>query len=393
MTVFAQSAPAAFAPDVRASSANIAVPWHLWAVAFASTSVMIGVIWDISWHRTIGRDTFWTPAHLAIYLGGTVAGLACGWLVLRTTFAGSVKEKAAGVTFWGFRGPLGAWVCIWGSLAMITSAPLDDWWHNAYGLDVQILSPPHAVLAAGILSIQIGAMLIALAQQNTAGEKSRTRQLLFLYSGGVFTVMLATLGTEEIAFANSHHGNIFFVATALMFPPVLVAISRSAIGPWGATTAAAVYMGATMLMIWILQLFPAQPMLAPILRQVDQMVPPPFPLLLVVAGVGVDLVLRHLPDHAGRPRQWTTAVVAGLAGMAAFGLAQWLFAEFLLSPGARNFFFAADQWDYNTVPGNWQYEFRASPLTGAGLVLAAVVAAATSLGGLGWGNWMSRVRR
>src|SRR2546422_9886753 len=23
-----------------------------------------------SWHRSIGRDTFWTPAHLAIYLAG-----------------------------------------------------------------------------------------------------------------------------------------------------------------------------------------------------------------------------------------------------------------------------------------------------------------------------------
>ncbi len=393
MTTIAQSAPAELAPEARTSTTAIAVPWFLWAVAFASTSVMVGVIWDISWHRTIGRDTFWTPAHLAIYLGGAVAGLACGWLVLQTTFAGTVRDKASAVGFWGFRGPLGAWVCIWGSLAMITSAPLDDWWHNAYGLDVQILSPPHAVLAAGILSIQIGAMLMALAQQNNAGADNRTRQFLFLYAGGVFTVMLATLGTEEIAFANAHHGNVFFVVTALMFPPVLVGLSRSALGHWGATTAAGVYMGATLVMIWILQLFPAQPMLAPILRQVDRMVPPPFPLLLVVAGVVVDLILRRLPAASGRLRQWSTAVVAGLAGMAAFGLVQWYFAEFLLSPGARNFFFAADQWDYNSFPGDWQYSFNAAPLTGAGVGLAMVVATVTSLAGLGWGNWMSRVRR
>ena len=108
------------------------VPWYVWAVVFASTSVVVGVIWDISWHRTIGRDTFWTPAHMAIYLGGAAAGLSCGWLVLRTTFApGAAAERAAGVTFWGFRGPLGAWVCIWGSIAMIASGPFDDWWHNA----------------------------------------------------------------------------------------------------------------------------------------------------------------------------------------------------------------------------------------------------------------------
>ena len=50
-------------------------PWSIYAVLFASLSVILGVIWDISWHRSIGRATFWTPAHIAIYLGGVVAGL------------------------------------------------------------------------------------------------------------------------------------------------------------------------------------------------------------------------------------------------------------------------------------------------------------------------------
>jgi hypothetical protein len=34
--------------------------------AAAITSIVFGLYWDISWHMTIGRDTFWTPAHLAI---------------------------------------------------------------------------------------------------------------------------------------------------------------------------------------------------------------------------------------------------------------------------------------------------------------------------------------
>ena len=145
------------------------IPWSIYAVLFASTSVVIGVIWDISWHRSIGRDTFWTPAHLAIYLGGVVAGLTCGWLALHDDVrAASTAERATSVRFWGFRGPLGAWVCIWGAFAMLTSAPFDDWWHNAYGLDVKILSPPHMLLAAGIAAIQCGAMLMALAWQNRA---------------------------------------------------------------------------------------------------------------------------------------------------------------------------------------------------------------------------------
>src|SRR5437660_8709100 len=100
--------------------------WPLHAVLFASAAVIVGVIWDISWHRTIGRDTFWTPAHLAIYLGGIVAGLTCGWVALTTTFVGSDAERGSSVRFWGFRAPFGAWVCIWGAFAMVTSAPFDD---------------------------------------------------------------------------------------------------------------------------------------------------------------------------------------------------------------------------------------------------------------------------
>ena len=176
MSSIASAAPSPTArnamPATAVPAATSVVRWPLWAVAFASTSVIAGILWDISWHRTIGRDSFWTPAHMAIYLGGVVAGLSCGWLVLYTTFAGTARDRAAGVSFWGFRGPLGAWVCIWGALAMIVSAPFDDWWHNAYGLDVEILSPPHVVLAAGIYGIGIGAMLMVLARQNGAPAAS-----------------------------------------------------------------------------------------------------------------------------------------------------------------------------------------------------------------------------
>src|SRR5213596_3241687 len=77
-----------------------ALPWYLVATLLGSTSIALGLLWDISWHATIGRDTFWTPAHMAIYLGGALAGAACGWLVLKTTFAGTPEQRAAGVSFW-----------------------------------------------------------------------------------------------------------------------------------------------------------------------------------------------------------------------------------------------------------------------------------------------------
>jgi hypothetical protein len=83
------------------------IPWYLWCAALAVTSNMIGAHWDISWHRSIGRDSFWTPAHMAIYLCGVLAGISCGYLILNTTFRRPAEYVASSVNVLGFRGPLG----------------------------------------------------------------------------------------------------------------------------------------------------------------------------------------------------------------------------------------------------------------------------------------------
>ena len=386
-------AAAAAEPDAAAPKAAPAVPWPLVAVAFASTSIIVGVLWDISWHRSIGRDSFWTPAHLAIYLGGVVAGLSCGWLVLRTTFAGSPRERAAGVPFWGFRGPLGAWLCIWGALAMIVSAPFDDWWHNAYGLDVEILSPPHVVLAMGMFGIGAGAMLMAVARQNRAAAADRVPQGLFPYAGGLVVLMVATLFAEYIMTPNQQHGPTFFLVSAAIFPFLLTGIARGAASRWGATAAGGAYMGVTLLMMWTLQLFPAQPMLAPILRDIDRMVPPSFPILLVAPALVIDAAIRRMPAGVGGIRRMAGAAGAGVAAMLAFAAVQWPFAGFLLTEGARNFVFAADQFGYNVAPGAFQYEFWGEPMTAGAAGRTALVAAVSAALGLWCGDWLARVRR
>src|SRR5690606_9252551 len=126
-----------------------------------------------------------------------VAGFACGWVALRTSFIPSADRSAA-VPFWRvFRAPLGAWITIWGAIAMITSAPFDDWWHNAYGLDVKILSPPHALLAAGIGAINLGALVMVLALQNRARTVAVRRRLALLTVGaaGLLLLMVATISS------------------------------------------------------------------------------------------------------------------------------------------------------------------------------------------------------
>ena len=377
-----------------------ALPWYLYTALFGSTSIAVGLLWDISWHATIGRDTFWTPAHLAIYLGGVLAGLSAGWLALRTTFGGAagVSEAPAAVRFWGFRAPLGAWVAIWGALAMVTSAPFDDWWHNAYGLDVKIISPPHMVLAAGMIAIQLGTMLLAVAWANRVPPAAKPRlTLAFTYAAGILLVLVATV-VMEYSEPNRQHGGLFYKVSSALYPFLLLAVARGARLRWGATWTALSYTALRLAMLWILPLFPARPLLAPIYNPVTHMWPTEFPLLLLLPALAIDLLVQRFGDgREGRDgRDGRLALAAGLAFLAVFFAAQWLFSGFMLTAHARNWFFAADQWTYYNHIGPWQHQFwdtDIDPVTPLKLAVAFVLATVSARLGLLWGSWMGRVQR
>jgi hypothetical protein len=392
----------AAASEARTHSAILAAEWPIYSVVFASTCIIVGLLWDVSWHRTVGRDTFWSPPHVLEQIAAIVAGLSCGYVVLQTTFAGSPEARGKSVRFWRFfQAPLGAWVCIWATFTMITSAPLDNWWHNAYGLDVKILSPPHMVLAAGMIGIEIGAMLMVLGAQNRATTRRDQQRLgfIFAYAGAVVLSMAAVLIEESTAFGNEMHGSGFYKLTAIVFPIFLVAFARSSLLKWPATTTALLYMVFVLINIWVIQLFPAQPRLAPIYNPVTHMVPAPFPLLLVFPGIGIDLLMHRF----GRDRDWPLALAIGVAFVGVMLAVHWFWGDFLLSPLSRNNFFAADKWDYNSRLGPWRYQFwnldrdanrNFSPLHLAqGLAMAMVYGAISARIGLWWGKGMARIKR
>ncbi|MEZ4905395.1 MAG: hypothetical protein R2822_28340 [Spirosomataceae bacterium] len=193
---------------------SLGIPPYLYAVVFSSFCVIVGLIWDICWHLSIGRDGLFSPPHVVIYVGAVVSGLFSGYQVLHTTFKGNAIEKAKSVKVWGFfYCSLGALFCIWGALMMLTSAPFDDWWHNTYGLDVQILSPPHTVLALGIIGVQFGAIVSVLSAKNQLTsqpftsplmlQRLRRLQWLFALSGGFLITMWFTLlrRTKRLVYA------------------------------------------------------------------------------------------------------------------------------------------------------------------------------------------------
>jgi hypothetical protein len=211
-------------PQQRAAAVG-AVPWYAWWGALAVTSSSIGGAWDVSWHRSIGRDTFWTPAHMAIYACGVIAAVICGYLIFATTFGRSAQMKAASVNVLGFRAPLGAFIAAWGGIAMLTSAPFDNWWHAAYGLDVKIVSPPHTLLILGIRGVAVGVLFLILAAMNRAatdGEHAseqtfKALQRLFLYVGGLM-VSGQMFFLTEYTWDVSLHSVSAYIAMAIGIP-------------------------------------------------------------------------------------------------------------------------------------------------------------------------------
>jgi hypothetical protein len=377
-----------------AAVARQRIPWHLWCAAAAVTSAYVGGYWDISWHRSIGRDTFWSPPHLAIYACGVLAGLAAAYLIFTTTFGKAAPLRPASVRIWGFSGPIGAFVCAWGGVAMLASAPFDDWWHNAYGLDVKIISPPHMVLAAGFFGINFGTVMLMLAFLNRAGDAARRPlQRLFLYVGGMAVCESLLLKLEYISRSEMHSAS-FYGIVAFGTVGILTALGVASRHRWGCTILAGVYSAFGLSLLWLLPLFPAEPRLGPVYTPVNHFIPWEFPLLLIIPAMVTDLILQRTIDR----RVLIRGFAAGVAFFATFVAVQWPIANFLMSPHARNWFFGAQYMDFGTPPTSLYARFQFVPPEPPGqfwrvMAIALITTCVMTYVGLHVGRAMQRVKR
>ncbi len=108
-----------------------------------------GLTWDIQWHMTIGRDSFWIAPHLMIY-SSVVLGLLFTWGVLAYEWRRGIPST---------RGFLLAGL---GLVLVVLAAPIDDLWHRLFGLDVTLWSPPHLLALFGSAVSTLGCLLIAV---------------------------------------------------------------------------------------------------------------------------------------------------------------------------------------------------------------------------------------
>ena len=377
------------------AAGRASIPLSVYAVSLASLLTIVGILWDISWHRSIGRDKFLSPPHILVYLGAIFAGLFSGLQVLYNSFFRRKAAQAADIRVWGiFYSPLGSLFCIWGAIAMLTSAPFDDWWHNAYGLDVTILSPPHTLLAMGMICLQLGACVSICKYLNIGNGKKPLLQFLFVISALSLLTMVYTLFTDYLHIRAMRSGLFYIIAAAasLLLLPAFGQASRM---KWGMTAVTGGYFLLVACSNWILQLFPAEPKLGPILTHTTHFQPANFPALVIIPAMAMDLILQRSKSGA-----WTKAFWLSLAFVALLATVQYPLSGFLQeSPYARNWFFTANTYYFGLSPNApWRYRFRPEdispvPALLASLGVAVIIGCLCARLSLRWGRWMQNIQR
>jgi hypothetical protein len=285
----------------------------------------------------------------------------------------------------------------WGGLAMLTAAPLDNWWHAAYGLDVTIVSLPHAVLVLGLRAVSVGMLFLILAEMNRAAETGASNfgqmRALFLYLGGLIVVGQMFFLLEFTADVMLHTSRPYF-GIGIMIPVVFAMLWQASRFRWAATTAALVYTIFVIAEILILPLFPAQPKLGPVFYPVTHFVPEEFPILILAPAIALDVLWQR----TGRWETWKIAAVSGFVFVGLLVAVEWPFADFLMSPASANRFFGTIYFDYSAHAdglGRMRrfYKLEGGERLALGMIKAAFAASISAWAGLKMGRWMRGLQR
>ena len=159
------------------------------------------------------------------------------------------------------------------------------------------------------------------------------------------------------------HSASFYAIVVFGTLGILTALGVASRHRWGCTILTGVYTAFGARVPLDLPLFPAEPKLGPVYNPVTHFIPWEFPLLLMIPALVTDLILQRTARwRAARSRRSPPAS----SSCATFVAVQWPFANFLMSPLARNWFFGTAYMDYGTPPTSLYARFEFVPPEPAG---------------------------
>jgi len=382
--------------ETFASSGSVANVYTR-ALLAAAAGLVFSLLWDFSWELTVGLDLVWSRPHIAIYLAVAIAGGSS--LALIFTTSASPERQNSGIKIAGVEAPLGAWICLWGALAFVAATLFDRWWQSSYGLVAGLWHPPQILKTVAFFAIAMGAWLLCLSSQNRrAAAHSPENGYASSAAAGLLLALITVVSLTSV-YPNRQHSALFYRLACSTYPLVLGAVAIGGRARFPTTIASVVYMAAICLMVWLLPLFPAKPQVAPIYNSLDHLMPPPFPLLLVIPALAIDLIVRFFRRRTGTLSTWLQGAAAGLSFFVFFIATQWVLAEFLLSDLADNWFFAGGgkHWPFflkiDAISRTSFWDLAQDRLTLGRACVDALLAIICATIGLWIGRWMKTVRR
>ena len=297
--------------------ATIALPLRARRVAISGTTIPLvlgllgvaltwfGAAWDVSWHRLIGRDTFWSAPHLFLYGGISLWGLAA--LVATITAMRGRPVRGRQLRVGPLRAELGLALVGIAAAIVIASAPFDDAWHRAFGRDIDIWSPPHLAGVAGSALAFVG-WSVAFAPGVFALPEGIRRFLRAVMLANVCAVFVFGMNFYYIM-SVTREGFFYPLVVALAIPAALAFGAALLGGRFGATVTALTYTSAAFVTYAILA--------------GGGWLAPAFPPLFVAGAIPID-VLRTRGSRLAQP------LALGAAFMVAFVIAE--FARMMLFP-------------------------------------------------------------
>lgn len=190
--------------------AAIAIGQSLYALLIAG----VGFYSDVAWHIALGRDEeLLTAPHTAILLGllGILGGAVFGTIV--ATLDGWDRGwKVAGFRVPWSMLPLGAL-----GIGAVSGFPMDEIWHQAYGVDVTMWSPTHMLMILGASFTGLAGWLILA---DTGVHPKENRWAGFLHGLAAWLTLQGLVASQgEFSFGVPQF--------AQMFQPLLISMAAA----------------------------------------------------------------------------------------------------------------------------------------------------------------------
>ena len=212
--------------------AAIAIGQSLFALLVAG----VGFYSDVSWHIALGRDEeLLTAPHAGILLGlvGILSAAVFGTIV--ATLEGWDRGWRVG----GLRVPWSMLPLAALGVGAVSGFPMDEIWHQAFGVDVTMWSPTHMLMIMGASFTGLAGWLVLA---DTGIRPSHSRWAGFLHGLAAWLTLQGLVASQgEFSFGVPQFAQVFQPMLITLAAGVGLVAIRLVLGPWRALLIAAIF--------------------------------------------------------------------------------------------------------------------------------------------------------